>query len=79
LVLLEFGLINLQHNHACFQVKVDWGIGGLKSKWRRLKKCLDLTKEKVNHLFKAITLRTNFLYKHHQNLTFEIIGEHQNE
>jgi hypothetical protein len=79
LVLSEFGLINLQHNHAHFQVKVEWGIEGSKSKWRRLKRCLDLTKEKVNHLFKAITLLTNFLHKHRQNFTFEVIGEHQNE
>jgi len=79
LVLLEFGLLKFQHNHARFQIKVEWGIGGLKSKWRRLKKCLGLTKQKVNHLFKSITLLTNFLHKHRQNFTFEVIHEHQNE
>jgi hypothetical protein len=25
---------------------VEWAIGGVKSKWRRLMKCLDSTKEK---------------------------------
>jgi hypothetical protein len=57
---------------------VEWGIGELKSKWRRLMKCLDLIKEKYNHLFRVATLLIIFLHKHRQNFIIEVIGEHHN-
>jgi hypothetical protein len=38
---------------------MEWGIGGLKFKWRRLMKCFDSAKEKYSCLFKAITLLIN--------------------
>jgi hypothetical protein len=41
----ELGFSNLGLNHnknnASFKVRVEWGIGGLKSKWRRLMKIFD--------------------------------------
>jgi len=40
-------------------------------------KQFDSTKQKYNHLLRAITLLTNFLHRHHQNFTIEIIGDHQ--
>jgi len=55
------------------------GIGGLKSKWRRLMNCFDSTKEKYNHLLKVVAILTNLLHRCHQNFTFEIIGEHHND
>jgi hypothetical protein len=57
---------------------VEWGIGGLKSKWRKLMKHFDSTKEKYSHLFRACYI-TNFLHKCLQDFTFEIIGEHHND
>jgi hypothetical protein len=42
-------------------------------------KRFDSTKDKYNHLFKTITLLTNFLHMHRQNFTFEICGEHLND
>jgi hypothetical protein len=63
------GFLNLGLNHnknnASFQVKVEWGIRGLMSKWRRLMKRFDSTKQKYNHLFRATTLLTNFLHRCH--------------
>jgi len=57
---LEGGQIDL-HQNVGFQVRREWGIGGLKSKWKRLMKHFDSTKEKNSHLFKATTLLANFL------------------
>jgi len=55
-VFLEGGQTNLHQNIAGFQVRGEWSIGGLKSKWRRLMKHFDSTKEKHSHLFKVTTL-----------------------
>jgi hypothetical protein len=35
---------NHNKNNASFRVRLEWGIGGLKSKWRRLMKIFDSTK-----------------------------------
>jgi hypothetical protein len=37
--------LNHNKNNAFFKVKVEWGIGGLKAKWRRLMKRFDSTKK----------------------------------
>jgi hypothetical protein len=68
---------NHNKNNASLWVRVEWGIRGLKSKWRMLMKRFDSTKQKYNHLFKATTFLTNFLHSHRQDFTIEIIGEHQ--
>jgi hypothetical protein len=43
---LRFSNLGFNHNknNASFKVRVEWGIGGLKSKWRRLMKIFDSTK-----------------------------------
>ncbi len=76
---LRFSNLGLNHNknNAFFKVKVEWGIGGLKAKWRRLMKRFDSTKKKYNHLFMATSLLINFLHRCRQNFTIEIGGEHQ--
>jgi hypothetical protein len=37
--------------HASLKVQMEWGIGGLKRKWRCFMKRLDLTKPKFAHFF----------------------------
>jgi len=76
---LRFSNLELIHNknNVSFRVKVEWGIGGLKSKWKRLMKIFDSIKQKYNHLFRATTLLTNFLHRCRQDFMIEIIGEHQ--
>jgi hypothetical protein len=76
---LRFSNLEFNHNknNVGFKVRVEWGIGGLKSKWERLIKIFDSTKQKYNHLFRATTLLTNFLHRCHQDFMIEIIGEHQ--
>jgi hypothetical protein len=59
--------------HVGYKVKVEWGIGRLKYKWRQLMKHFDFTKSKYNHLFCAILILTNFLHKCRMDFTYEII------
>jgi hypothetical protein len=54
---------------------MEWGINGLKRKWRRLLKRFDSTKPKNIILFKVIALLTNFLHRRQMDFTFEVIGE----
>jgi hypothetical protein len=44
--ILRFSNLGLNHNknNAGFKVKVEWGIKGIKFKWRRLMKRFDSTK-----------------------------------
>ena len=46
--------------HASYMVRVEWEIGGLKQKWRRLMKRFDATKPKFHHLFRSVAILTNF-------------------
>jgi hypothetical protein len=48
---------------ARLKVRVKWGIGKFKCKWKTLMKHFDSIKEKYNHLFIAIALLINFLHK----------------
>lgn len=61
--------------HAGYRVRVEWGIGGLKQKWRRLMKRFDNTKPKFPHLFRAACIMTNFLHRRRMDLHSENIGE----
>jgi hypothetical protein len=65
--ILKLSDLEFDHNknNVGFTVKVEWVIGGLKSKWRRLRKRFNSTKQKYNHLFKATTFLTSFLRRHH--------------
>jgi hypothetical protein len=61
--------------HASFKVQVEWGIGGLKRKWRHLMKTFYSTKLKYAHLFRAATLLINFLHKRRMDLTYDVVGD----
>ncbi len=61
--------------HASFRVQVEWGISGLKRKWRSLMKRFDSTKPKYTQSFRVATLLTNFLHKRHMDLTYEVVGD----
>jgi hypothetical protein len=41
---------------------MEWGIGGLKQKWRCFMKKIDATKLKFSHLFQANVFVTNYLH-----------------
>ncbi len=61
--------------HVGYLVHVEWGIGGLKRKWKRLMKRFDSTKSRYSHLFKSGTLLINFLHRKNMDLTYEVIGD----
>jgi hypothetical protein len=61
--------------HVGFKVQVEWGIGGLKRKWRHLMKTFYSTKLKYAHLFRAATLLINFLHKRRMDLTYDVVGD----
>lgn len=62
--------------HAGYRVQVEWGIGGLKRKWRHLMCRFDTTKPKYHHLFRACALLTNFLHRRRMDFNNEVVGEH---
>lgn len=72
---LPDGLAKTFNNmHVDYRVKVELGIGGLKSKWRRLQKRFDLIKPKFAIMFRASALITHFLHRRRRNMTKEIEG-----
>jgi len=48
---------------ARLKVRVEWGIGKFKCKWKMLMKHFDFMKEKYNHLFIVIAVLINCLHK----------------
>jgi len=55
--------------HAGYRVQVEWGIGGLKRKWRRLMKKTDMKHDKFPHLFRSAAIMTNFLQRRRNDMT----------
>ncbi len=49
--------------HVRYKMRMEWGIGGLKRKWRWLMKRFNSTKPKYTVLFRVTTILTNFLHK----------------
>lgn len=58
--------------HAGQRVCVEWGIGGLKRKWKRLMKRFDSTKPKFTFLFHSGCLLTNFIHRRRRNMAIDI-------
>ncbi len=59
--------------HVGYRVHVEWGIGRLKRKWRKLMKSFDSTKPRYSHLFKSRALLINFLHKRKMELTYRLL------
>jgi hypothetical protein len=55
---------------------VEWGISGLKQKWKKIMKHFNSIKPNYNNLFKTSIILINFLHKHHLNFTYDVIGDH---
>lgn len=58
--------------HACYMVRVEWDIGGLKRKFARLVKQFDVTKPKHTNLFRSCALLTNFPHRRLMDLSQEV-------
>ena len=58
--------------HADFRVRVEWGIKGVKRKWKRLLKKFDSTKSKYIPLFKVVCYLTSYLHQRRLDFTYHI-------
>jgi hypothetical protein len=54
--------------HAAKRIKIEWGIGGLKCKFRRFQKTFDNTKPRFNHFFRAAAILKIFLHRRRKNM-----------
>jgi hypothetical protein len=61
--------------HVGYRVKMEWGIGRLKWKWKKSIKHFNSTKSKYYHLFHVTIILTNFLHKHWMDFTYKVIGD----
>lgn len=60
--------------HVGYKVTMEWGIGGMKWKWKWLMKQFDFTKSKYGHLFHATVILIIFLHKHWIDFIHEVLG-----
>jgi hypothetical protein len=60
--------------HLKYKMWMEWGIGGLKRKYRWSMKMFDSTKPKYIILFIIAIILTNFLQGHWIDFTFEIMA-----
>ena len=56
-------------SHGGYRVKVEWGIGGMKRKWKKLMKKFEATRGKFPELFRACAILTNFLQRRRCDMT----------
>jgi len=55
--------------HGGMRVRVEWGIGGMKRKWRKLMKKFDCTIQTFPHYFRACAILTNFIQRRRLDMT----------
>jgi hypothetical protein len=54
--------------HAGFRVKVEWGIGGIKNKWRAFLDVFPFKRDCFQVLFNAAAIMTNFIHRRRMNM-----------
>jgi hypothetical protein len=68
-------LTMMQREHSTKCMQVEWGISGVKRKWKCFMKRFNSTKPKYVDFFQAIIMLINFLHKRCMDLTYEVVGE----
>jgi hypothetical protein len=58
--------------HAGYRIQVEWGIGGMKRKFKRLMKGFDASKDKFPLMFKAAAILTNFIHRRRRDFHSQI-------
>ena len=53
--------------HAGYRIQVEWGIGGLKCKFKRMMKGFDASRDKFPLMFQAAAIFTNFHHRRRQD------------
>jgi hypothetical protein len=61
--------------HVGFKVQMEWGISGVKRKWRHFMKGFDYTQSTFTHLFQVVVIFINFLQRRHMDLAYEVVGD----
>ena len=61
--------------HAGERVRVEWGIGGIKNKWRRFLKTFPNRRWTFELSFKAAALLTNFIHRRRMIYGVELVGQ----
>jgi hypothetical protein len=62
--------------HAGYRIQVEWGIGGMKRKFKRMMKGFDASKEKFPIMFRAAAILTNFIHRRRLDFSADV-GEYQ--
>ena len=67
--------------HAGRRIKVEWGIGGLKRKFKRFSKTFDNRRPRFKHLFITGCILTNFIHRRRMDMRMSDMGQNarQNE
>ena len=60
--------------HAGKRIKVEWGIGGLKMRWRILNGTWTNRRHKFSTTMRACAILTNFLHRRRMNMNIEDAG-----
>ena len=58
--------------HAGYRVRVEWGIGGLKRKWKIFMQTFESSRDRFPHLFRSAAILTNFLQRRRSDMTAEL-------
>lgn len=57
------------------RIKVEWGIGGLKMKWRVLQGCFRRRRKLFGVIFRTCCILTNFLHRRRKDMSIIIDGD----
>lgn len=58
--------------HAGYRVRVEWGIGGLKNKWKIFMKTFESSRDIFPHLFRSAAILSNFFQRRRLDMTAEL-------
>jgi hypothetical protein len=60
--------------HAAERVKVEWGIGGLKNRFRRFLGCCPTRRKSFSSLFRCAAILTNFIHRRRRDFRIDNVG-----
>ena len=60
--------------HAGKRIQVEWGIGGLKMKWRILQSTFPMRRPKFQVIMRCCCVLTNFQHRRRMNLQMQELG-----
>ena len=61
--------------HAGKRIQVEWGIGGLKMKWRILRSTFKMRRPKFEVIMRCCCILTNFQHRRRMNLQMIDLGQ----